>query len=211
VFANSIVSSRLLSRIAAAAGIRHEQTLTGFKWIARVPDLAFGYEEALGYCVAPETVRDKDGMSAGLLVAELAASLKADGRTLFDALDDLALAHGLHASEQISVRVDDLEKLRTMMSGLRAAPPTAFGGSPVAQFSDLSVGTASLPATDGLLYLTASDARVIIRPSGTEPKLKCYLEVVVPVDSAEELPAAKIEARRRLEAVSADVRASLGL
>ena len=107
VFANSIVSSRLLAKIAADAGYEHVQTLTGFKWISRVPALTYGYEEALGYCVAPEVVRDKDGISAGLLVAEMAAGLKAVGRTLFDVLDDLALAHGLHASNQISIRVED--------------------------------------------------------------------------------------------------------
>ncbi|MGO4384973.1 phospho-sugar mutase [Specibacter sp. RAF43] len=210
VFANSIVSSRLLAGIAQAAGFRHVLTLTGFKWISRVPGLTFGYEEALGYCVAPEVVRDKDGMSAGLLVAELAASLKARGRSLQDALDDLALAHGLHASSQLSIRVDQPADLAAMMAGLRAAPPAAFGGSAVARFTDLSVGTADLPATDGLMYLTANDTRVIVRPSGTEPKLKCYLEVIVPVADRSRLDAAKAEAARALAAVASDVRAALG-
>ncbi|WP_125610464.1 phospho-sugar mutase [Specibacter cremeus] len=210
VFANSIVSSRLLGKVAAARGIAHAQTLTGFKWISRVPGLAFGYEEALGYCVAPELVRDKDGMSAGLLVAELAAELKACGRTLFDVLDDLALAHGLHAGEPLSVRVAGLDVLGTLMSRLRRAGPASLDGAPIARFTDLSAGSDALPPTDGLLYESAHGARVIVRPSGTEPKLKCYLEVVVPVASRAGLPAAKAEAQRQLAAVAADVRAALG-
>jgi phosphomannomutase len=211
VFANSIVSSRLLGRVAAAAGITHVQTLTGFKWIARVPGLSYGYEEALGYCVAPSTVRDKDGISAGLLLAELAAATKAAGRTLFDLLDDVFLAHGLHAADQLSVRVDNLGLLGAMMGRLRENPPTEFAGSPVTTAEDLARGSEHLPPTDGLLYLTGDSTRVIIRPSGTEPKLKCYLEVVEPVDSAAGLEAAKAGARSRLEAVKRDVGKALGL
>ena len=209
VFANSIVSSRLLGRIAAAAGYPHVQTLTGFKWISRVPHLTFGYEEALGYCVAPELVRDKDGISAGLLIAEMAAALKAEGRTLFDVLDDLALEHGLHASDQISIRVEDLGEITSMMAHLRAEPPEAFDGSPVEVFTDLSEGTPELPATDGVLYLTENGSRVIVRPSGTEPKLKCYLEVIVPAAGRAQLAAAREEAARALAAVAAAVTAAL--
>ncbi|WP_247828521.1 phospho-sugar mutase [Arthrobacter antioxidans] len=211
VFANSIVSSRLLGRIAAASGIDHEQTLTGFKWIARVHDLSFGYEEALGYCVAPELVRDKDGISAGLLLAELAAATKAAGRTLFDLLDDAFLVHGLHAADQLSVRVDSLDLLGAMMGRLRETPPSSFAGSPVAVAEDLAEGSAHLPPTDGLRYLTQDRTRIIIRPSGTEPKLKCYLEVVEPVGSAAGLDEAKESARVRLEAVKRDVAGALGL
>ncbi|PPB49568.1 phosphomannomutase [Arthrobacter pityocampae] len=211
VFANSIVSSRLLGRIAAGSGIDHVQTLTGFKWIARVHDLSFGYEEALGYCVAPGLVRDKDGISAGLLLAELAAATKAAGRTLFDLLDDAFLAHGLHAADQLSVRVENLGLLGAMMGRLRQAPPPSFAGSPVAAAEDLAEGSAHLPPTDGLLYLTQDETRVIIRPSGTEPKLKCYLEVVEPVGSAAGLDEAKETARARLEAVKQDVAAAIGL
>ncbi|WP_028281483.1 phospho-sugar mutase [Arthrobacter sp. H5] len=210
VFANSIVSSRLLGRIALAAGITPVQTLTGFKWISRVPDLAYGYEEALGYCVAPELVRDKDGMSAGLLVAELAAATKAAGKTLFDLLDELALVHGLHAGDQLSVRVGSLGLLGAMMNRLRESPPQSFAGSPVDVVEDLLLGD-SLPPTDALLYVTRDETRVIIRPSGTEPKLKCYLEVVEPVDSAALLAEAKDNARARLDAVLRDVEESLGL
>jgi phosphomannomutase len=211
VFANSIVSSRLLGRIAGVSGIDHAQTLTGFKWIARVHDLSFGYEEALGYCVAPELVRDKDGISAGLLLAELAAATKAAGRTLFDLLDDAFLVHGLHASDQLSVRVASLGLLGAMMNRLRENPPSSFAGSPVSVAEDLAQGSAHLPPTDGLLYLTHDETRVIIRPSGTEPKLKCYLEVVEPVGSAAELEEAKTAARTRLDAVKRDVGEALGL
>lgn len=211
VFANSIVSSRLLSKIATAAGYGHVQTLTGFKWISRVPSLSYGYEEALGYCVAPEVVRDKDGISAGLLLAEMAASLKAVGRTLFDVLDDLALTHGLHASNQISIRVEDVSDIHNMMARLREQPPAHFYGSPVAELADLSIGTDELPPTEGMAYWTDSGTRVIIRPSGTEPKLKCYLEVIVPVSGAEQLAAAQEETQRALAAVVLDVKAALGL
>lgn len=211
VFANSIVSSRLLARIAEGAGISHAQTLTGFKWISRVPNLSYGYEEALGYCVAPELVRDKDGLSAALLLAEFAAACKAEGKTLFDVLDDLALLHGLHASDQLSVRVGSLGLLGAMMNRLREAPPSSFAGSDVVVAEDLAEGSAALPPTDGLLYVTRDDTRVIIRPSGTEPKLKCYLEVIEPVDSAAELGETKTTARTRLDAVIRDVEEALGL
>ena len=191
VFANSIVSSRLLARIAAAGGYAHEETLTGFKWISRVPGLVYGYEEALGYCVAPDLVKDKDGISAALLIAELAAAAKADGKSVFDTLDELYLQHGLHASDQLSIRVGDLGLLDAMMNRLRVSPPESFGSSGVEIFTDLSEGSDQLPPTDGLLYVTRDLTRVIIRPSGTEPKLKCYLEVIQHVGSAAELPAAR--------------------
>ncbi|AFR28234.1 phospho-sugar mutase [Arthrobacter sp. Rue61a] len=211
VFANSIVSSRLLSRIAAAAGYAHEETLTGFKWISRVPGLTYGYEEALGYCVAPDLVRDKDGISAAVLIAELAATAKAEGKTIFDTLDDLYLVHGLHASDQLSIRVADLGLLDAMMNRLRVNPPEVFGGSAVEVTADLAEGSENLPPTDGLLYLTRDQSRVIIRPSGTEPKLKCYLEVIQAVESAAELPAARQAARTSLDDVLRDVREALGL
>lgn len=211
VFANSIVSSRLLSRIAATAGYAHQETLTGFKWISRVPGLLYGYEEALGYCVAPDLVRDKDGISAAVLIAEMAAAAKAEGKTVFDTLDELYLVHGLHASDQLSIRVADLGLLDAMMNRLRVHPPEAFGGSAVEVFTDLAEGSEALPPTDGLLYLTRDQSRVIIRPSGTEPKLKCYLEVIQAVESAAELPAARQAARTSLDNVLKDVREALGL
>ncbi|MFX1818208.1 phospho-sugar mutase [Pseudarthrobacter sp. CC4] len=211
VFANSIVSSRLLARIAAAAGYTHQETLTGFKWISRVPGLVYGYEEALGYCVAPDLVRDKDGISAALLIAELAAAAKADGKSVFDTLDELYLQHGLHASDQLSIRVADLGLLDAMMNRLRVSPPETFGSSAVEVYADLAEGSDGLPPTDGLLYVTRNLTRVIIRPSGTEPKLKCYLEVIHHVGSAAELPAARQAARAALDEVLRDVSEALGL
>ena len=132
VYATSIVSSSLLGRMAAAAGQPYAETLTGFKWIGRVEGLAFGYEEALGYCVDPEHVKDKDGVSALLLLCELAAEAKAEGRTLDDLLDDIATEHGLHATDQVSVRVTDLAEIGRAMDRLRATPPDSLGGLAVA-------------------------------------------------------------------------------
>ena len=206
VFANSIVSSRLLAAMAAGAGIRHEETLTGFKWISRVPGLRYGYEEALGYCVDPARVRDKDGVSAALMLAEMAAGLRAEGRSLLDVLDDLAIAHGVHATDSFAVRVDDLSLIGTLMSRLRDAPPTAVGGIHVARIDDLAEGSEQLPATDGLRYHLEDDSRVIVRPSGTEPKLKVYLEVIVAVEASAGLAASKAEAAARLERVGASMR-----
>jgi len=209
-YACSIVSSSLLGKLAAAAGQTFAETLTGFKWISKVEGLVFGYEEALGYCVDPEHVKDKDGVSALLLLCELAAAEKARGRTLVDVLDDLARAHGLHATDQLSVRVTDLAEIGTAMARLRATPPTALGGLEVESVDDLAAGDGGLPPTEGLRYRLASGARVIVRPSGTEPKLKCYLEVVVPVDPDldDGVDAARISAASRLDALRDDIRAA---
>ncbi len=181
VFANSIVSSRLLAAMARAAGVAHEETLTGFKWIGRVPGLAFGYEEALGYCVDPEQVKDKDGVSAALLLAELTAVLKAEGLTLVDRLDDLAREHGVYATDAFSIRVSDLSLIGTIMERLRAEPPSSVAGVAVSRLDDLAEGDGGLPPTEGLRWYLEDESRVIVRPSGTEPKLKVYLEVIEPV------------------------------
>jgi phosphomannomutase len=212
VYAQSIVSSSLLGAMAAAAGEPHQETLTGFKWIGRIPGLAFGYEEALGYCVDPDHVKDKDGISALLLVCELAAEAKAAGRTVRDLLDDLARQHGLHATDQLSVRFSDLDEIPATMRRLRDHPPTSLGGLEVLQVDDLAQGSADLPPTDGLRFQLADRARVIVRPSGTEPKVKCYLEVVVPVEAGAEdgVDAARIAAAGRLDAIRADVQAAAG-
>ncbi|MFE7711129.1 phospho-sugar mutase [Streptomyces sp. NPDC057486] len=210
VFAESIVSSSLLGRIAEKAGNGYEETLTGFKWIARVEGLRYGYEEALGYCVDPDGVRDKDGITAALLVAELASVLKEQGRTLLDLLDDIAVEHGLHATDQLSVRVEDLSVIADAMRRLREAPPTALAGLAVTSAEDLSEGTEQLPPTDGLRY-HLQGARVIVRPSGTEPKLKCYLEVVVPVGSADDLPAARAKGAELLAGITRDLSAAAGI
>ncbi|SNC71383.1 phosphomannomutase [Kytococcus aerolatus] len=206
VMATSIVSSRLLGRIAAAAGVGHLETLTGFKWIGRVPGLFFGYEEALGYCVDPRSVKDKDGITAALAVADAVARLRQGSRTrtVLDVLDDLYLEHGVHATDSFSIRVDDLERIGQIMGALRAEPPSSLGGQEVTESVDLAEGWGELPPTDGLRWLLADDTRVIVRPSGTEPKVKVYLEVVVPVQGTD-LIAAKGEASSRLAAVRADM------
>ncbi|KOV58714.1 phosphomannomutase [Streptomyces sp. NRRL WC-3618] len=209
-FAESIVSSSLLGRIAEKANLPYEETLTGFKWIARVEGLRYGYEEALGYCVDPEGVRDKDGITAALLVTELASELKAEGRTLLDLLDDLAVEHGLHATDQLSVRVEDLSVIANAMSRLREQPPTHLAGLAITKAEDLTKGTETLPPTDGLRY-TLDGARVIVRPSGTEPKLKCYLEVVVPVPTHADLTAARAKATDLLETIKRDLSTAAGI
>jgi phosphomannomutase len=205
VFANSIVSSRLLASIAKAAGLAHEETLTGFKWISRVDRLRYGYEEALGYCVAPQLVRDKDGVSAALLLAELAATLKAQGRTLIDLLDDLAVEHGVHATDSFSVRVSDVAQIDTLMGRLRAEQPTSVAGVEVDRIDDLARGDGGLPPTEGLRYHLVDRSRVIVRPSGTEPKVKVYLEVIEPVAGPAALGESRAVAETRLARVRADM------
>jgi phosphomannomutase len=214
VYANSIVSSSLLGALADAHGQPHAETLTGFKWIARVPGLAFGYEEALGYCVAPKLVQDKDGVSALLRVVELAALLKSKGQTLADRLDEIAVEHGLYATEQLSVRVAEVRLIAEAMDRIRAHPPTTLGGLSVDLVEDLAEGTDDLPPTEGLRFRLAGGARVVVRPSGTEPKLKGYLEVIVPVDGSSDaggVDAARIAAAGRLDAIRDDLSHALGL
>ena len=214
-FACSIVSSQLLGAIARDTGLAFRETLTGFKWISRAAeDLVFGYEEALGYCVDPSAVRDKDGISAGLLVAELAAAMRAEGRSMADVLDDLARDHGVHATRQVSLRFTDLARIPALMGALRAQPPSGFGGLAVAESIDLEAGSPALPPTDGLTYRLAggegvTDARVIVRPSGTEPKVKAYLEVRAPVGS-DGVAAAREVAAAALDRIADDVRELLG-
>jgi phosphomannomutase len=209
-FAASIVSSSLLGRLAEAHGVAYAETLTGFKWIARAENLRYGYEEALGYCVDPDAVRDKDGVSAALLLAELAATLKADGSTLLDLLDEMAVRYGLHATDQLSVRVSALPEIAAAMEQLRAHPPTSLGGRDVTAVDDLAEGAAGLPPTEGLRYWLSGGGRVVVRPSGTEPKLKCYLEVVQPV-SDHDVAIARRTASDSLSAIKRDVATAAGL
>ncbi len=198
----------MLGRIARARGVPYTETLTGFKWIVRAgDDLAFGYEEALGYAVGPQVVRDKDGISAALLVAELAAGLRARGRTLLDRLDELAAEHGVHLTDQVSVRVHDLADIAEGMRRLRSAPPRELAGRPVARVVDLlSAPPAGLPASD-VVVLRLDGGRVVARPSGTEPKLKLYLEVVE--DAGGDVPAARERAAAALAELRAAVQALL--
>jgi len=175
-YATTIVSSTMLHALAERHGVGYAETLTGFKWIMRAaPDMVYGYEEALGYAVAPNLVRDKDGISAALLVAERAAALKSADSSLVGRLDDLAAEYGRYQTDQISVRVEELAKIDQIMARLRADPPDRLLGHPV-EVADL------LPDTDALRW-TFPGGRVVLRPSGTEPKLKAYLQVVVPDSS----------------------------
>ena len=208
-YAASIVSSSVLGVQAAAYGQPFEQTLTGFKWIGKIATLAYGYEEALGYAVAPHIARDKDGISAIIRVLELAADLKAEGKTIIDRLNDIAREHGLYATGQLSVRVDDLSIISKAMQTLRSAPPTVLGGLAVEAVDDLADGFKGLPPTDGVRLGLEGGARIICRPSGTEPKLKCYLEVIVTVGDS--IDAARAEGHRSLNAIKKDLAVALGL
>jgi phosphomannomutase len=191
----------MLRALCAARGRGYAETLTGFKWIVRgAGDLAFGYEEALGYCVDPGTVRDKDGISAALLICELAAGLRAELRGLADRLDELAAEFGVYATDQVSIRVTDLARIGALMANLRSRPPTALLDEPVT-VQDL------LPEAD-VLILRAEGTRVVVRPSGTEPKLKAYLEVVEPVPDGD-VPAARDRAAAGLAALRTEVETAL--
>ena len=212
VYATTIVSSSLLGKMAVDQKQLYAETLTGFKWIGRVENLAFGYEEALGYCVDPTHVKDKDGVSALMLVCDIAARAKAAGRTLRDVLDDIARTYGLHATDQLAVRMDDVAAIPAVVDRLRNTPPTSLGGLAVLGLDDLSEGSAGLPPTNGLRFRLADNGRVVVRPSGTEPKIKCYLEVVVPVEDEEDgVDAARISAVGRLDAIRGDLQAAAGL
>ena len=214
--ASSIVSSRLLKEIAGSHGLGYVPTLTGFKWIARSPEILFGYEEAIGFCVSPQVVKDKDGLSGGSLLSWLAANLKAQGKTLQNELDRLALEHGVYLTAPVTVRVEDLSIIPATMAKLRKEPPSELAGSPVASIVDLSDADAAkealgVPPTDALMIHTEANDRVMIRPSGTEPKVKCYLEVIVPVSGPEALEDAKAAARERLARFREDVSEALKL
>ncbi len=209
--AGTIVSSALVGRIAAAHGVGYVETLTGFKWIARVPDLVYGFEEAIGYCVNPGLVRDKDGISAAVKVCELAARLKGLGRTLADGLADLAVAHGLYATSPLTFWVEDADEVAAAVERLRRNPPQTLAGASVVAYDDLADGYRGLPPTEGVRMETDAGDRVVVRPSGTEPKLKCYLQVVSGVASRWELDAAGKRAEQRLDRIKDDLRVILGM
>jgi phosphomannomutase len=218
----TIVSSTMLRSMAAAHAVEYAETLTGFKWIMRAhrpgARFLFGYEEALGYCIGavrgPGVVRDKDGISAALAIAEMAADLKSRGLTLLDRLDELSREHGVHATDQLSVRVDDPGRIAELMAGLRSGPPTELGGLPVARALDLLGGGTGLPPTDGIAFWLGDPAllagRVVVRPSGTEPKLKAYLEAVVPPSAGVSLDVARSRAAEALTALRADLERRTG-
>lgn len=203
VFARSIVSSRLLGVMALSGGLGAVETLTGFKWIGRTPGLRFGYEEALGYCVDPSSVADKDGITAALLFAELAAGLRATGSSVVEMLDEIAATFGVYQTDALSVRTPSGVALRQLQERLREGLAVSLGGVAVERLEDLLDGHGGLPPTEGMRCLLADGTRIMVRPSGTEPKLKIYLEAVVPATAGVE--EARAEADRRLR----DVRSSL--
>jgi phosphomannomutase len=214
--ATSLVSSSALQALARARGAACTTTLTGFKWLARTggDELVFAYEEALGYAVGLQFVRDKDGISAALAIAELAAALKAQGQTLTDRLDELALELGLFATAQLSVRLADPRAAQRAIELLLTTAPAEIGGRRVLGLADLShprVGPPpTLPPTAGA-RLELTGGRIVVRPSGTEPKIKAYLELVTPVDDiAGNLPGARAAAADQLARISADLRPLLG-
>jgi phosphomannomutase len=177
-FGNSIVSSSILRKISAHYGIDFKEVLTGFKWLAKIEDLAFGYEEAIGYAVDSETVNDKDGISAAIFLTQIATDLATVGKDLNDLLDEVWARHGFHATEQISIRVADMGAIATLLANLRSNPPQEIAGRAVESIDDLAAPSDGLPPTDGLRLWLSGGVRVIIRPSGTEAKLKCYIEVI---------------------------------
>ena len=172
----SIVSSPALAAVARAYRMDFADTLTGFKWVSRAPGLVYGYEEALGYLVNPGAVRDKDGISAAVAFLDLANGLAADGVTVAQRLDAFAERFGFFASDQISLRVTDLSRIGEIMSTLRSTPPSHLGDVRVTQIDDLIDGFGGLPPSDVLRILLEDGSRVMVRPSGTEPKLKIYID-----------------------------------
>ena len=190
----SLVSSPGLQAVAEHYGLEFHSTLTGFKWISRAPGIVFGFEEALGYLVNPMTVRDKDGISAAVALLGMASEARAQGRTVADLLQEFRDTFGAFASDQISVRVSDVSEIAGIMAALRAQPPGAVGEIAVSRIDDLLLGVDGLPPGDVLRLWLDDGSRLIVRPSGTEPKLKLYLDV---------RGSSAKKARRRLEALRA--------
>jgi len=200
--ATSIVSSSLLELIAGAAGLGYKCTLTGFKYLGAVDSLVYAYEEALGYCVDPKHVRDKDGITAALRIIELVAFLKEQGRTVDDVLADLAREFGVHLTDQISIRMPTVSHMRAAMSAARANPPSTLAAHGLIGVTDLANGSNDFPATDALVWRLPV-GRVIVRPSGTEPKLKAYLELVF--EPHRDVESAYAQARALMVLLRADV------
>jgi phosphomannomutase len=213
--ATSIVSSSMLAALAAARNVAFAQTLTGFKWLARAAThhpghrLLFAYEEALGYAVS-DAVADKDGMSAAIVVAEVAAKHKAEGRSLLDRLDELSAELGVHLTRQWSLRREGSDApaaMAAIVERWRSSPPTMLAGHAVTTRTDLALGSDQLPPTDGVVLRAGRPVRVIIRPSGTEPKLKAYLEVTTPPCDVVDLAVARADAEHTMELLRREVAA----
>jgi phosphomannomutase len=212
VVASTVVSSRMLAAIAKQYGARHVETLTGFKWLARADvdtpgcTLVYAYEEAIGHCVDPAAVRDKDGISAAVLACDLVAALRNQGRTVLDALDDLARRHGVHLTSAVSAHTQDAGEV---MARLRATPPSALAGVPVTVEDLLASGDRE--RTDALVFTGGDEnasVRLAVRPSGTEPKIKCYIEIRQAVDGGQ-LADARGEAANLQAKVEAEAKALL--
>jgi phosphomannomutase len=214
VVATTIVSSTLLRAMARDAGVRFAMTLTGFKWLARAAGdgvLRLGYEEALGFAVDPE-VADKDGLSAALALAHLADELRRHGQTLMDRLDEIEQRFGVHSILQLSLRAEGPTGLRAIIDSvqnLRDNPPTSLGGLAVSAFFDLAHGYEGLGPTDGVLLQLGTSGRVVVRPSGTEPKLKAYIEITSAPSDATPLSEQRRHGESRVAAVRRDLESLL--
>lgn len=204
----SIVSSPALSAVANHYGLDFRWTLTGFKWVSRVENLAYGYEEALGYLVNPGTIRDKDGISAAVALLSLVNELKSNGSTLSDHLEEFSMTFGHFASEQISLRVSDLSEIPRLMTNLRSSQPDFVGGSAVLTFDDLLEGNSDFPPSDVLRFWLEDGSRIMVRPSGTEPKLKIYIDVV---SREGDLAHRTSDAAKRLSTLAEGMKELLGL
>ncbi|SEB37329.1 phosphomannomutase [Paramicrobacterium humi] len=206
----TIVSSPALAKVAEKYDLRFVETLTGFKWVSRVPRLVFGYEEAIGYLVNPDVVRDKDGITAGIAFLALAADAKAEGLTVADLLEGFTETFGFFASDQLSVRVTDLSIIAAIMAELRQNPPQVLGEQVVTRIDDFANGLQGLPATDALRFVLEDGSRVMARPSGTEPKLKYYIDVTAPAGERDRAREVLAGIRSDLDAFSKNVAARLG-
>ena len=209
VYANSIVSSTALATLASAAGKQHRTTLTGFKWIGRVPGLAFGYEEAIGYCCDPARVPDKDGITALARILRLVGELKANGQTINDRLDEIWRRIGLFRTSQLAVRVTDMSIISDAMDTLRATPPATLLDEPVSVRDLLDPNNDSGLPRQNAIELSGEQVHVVARPSGTEPKLKVYLEVRS--SNTDDLAAAKTKLDEQMVRLRAEMSAALGL
>jgi phosphomannomutase len=193
ILANSIVSSSILSKIAQHYRLPFKETLTGFKWLAKIPNLWFGYEEALGYAVDSKSVNDKDGISAALVLAQLSSDLRTQDKTLVDLLDEIWERHGYHGTKQISVRTTNVAQIDAILSKFRDATPTSIGRFTLTTFDDLEKPQDGLPPTNGVRIRLMDNIRIIVRPSGTEPKIKCYIEVITKDRTTSERIVAELE------------------